>query len=98
LITTSWNNRTILHHAQLAEQSSVNNPDYTSAIANLHATLGGSMDQAAVFFERSLNAQAAMLGLNDIFWLSSLIFIVIIPLIWLTKPGKGGGGAAAGAH
>ncbi|GAU07268.1 DSBA oxidoreductase [Burkholderia stabilis] len=98
LIATGWNNRTILHHAQLAEQSSVNNPDYTGAIANLHATLGGGMDQATAFFERALNAQAAMLGLNDIFWLSSIIFVVIIPLVWLTKPGKGGGGAAAGAH
>ncbi|SIT36824.1 multidrug efflux system protein [Paraburkholderia piptadeniae] len=100
LVTTGWNNRTILHHAQLAEQSSVNNPAYTNAIANVHATLGGSMDQAVAFFERSLNAQAAMLGLNDIFWLSSMIFIVIIPLIWLTRPAKGGGGgaAAAGAH
>ena len=38
-----------------------------------------------------------MLGLNDIFWLSAVIFIAIIPLIWLTRPGKGGGGAA-GAH
>ncbi|MPV65397.1 DHA2 family efflux MFS transporter permease subunit [Burkholderia sp. BE17] len=98
LIATGWNNRTILHHAQLAEQSSVNNSDYTSAIANLHATLGGGVDQATAFFERALNAQAPMLGLNDIFWLSSIIFVVIIPLVWLTKPGKGGGGAAAGAH
>ena len=99
LITTGWNNRTILHHSQLAEQSSATNPDYTNALATIHSTLGGSMDQARAFFEQSLNAQAAMLGLNDIFWLSSMIFIVIIPLIWLTKPGKGGGGAAAaGAH
>jgi DHA2 family multidrug resistance protein len=100
LISTGWNNRTILHHAQLAEQSSVNNPDYTNALTSIHATLGGSMDQARAFFEQSLNAQAAMLGLNDIFWLSAMIFIVIIPLIWLTKPRKGGGGgaAAAGAH
>jgi DHA2 family multidrug resistance protein len=100
LVTTCWNNRTILHHAQLAEQTSVNNPDYANALANIHATLGGSTDQAVAFFERSLNAQAAMLGLNDIFWLSSMIFIVIIPLIWMTKPRKGGGGgaAASGAH
>jgi DHA2 family multidrug resistance protein len=102
LISTGWNNRTILHHAQLAEQSSVNNPAFTNALSSIHATLGGSMDQARAFFEQSLNAQAAMLGLNDIFWLSAMIFIVIIPLIWLTKPRKGGGGgggaAAAGAH
>ncbi|HWT39457.1 MAG TPA: DHA2 family efflux MFS transporter permease subunit [Paraburkholderia sp.] len=99
LISTGWNNRTILHHAQLAEQSGATNPDYAGALAGIHTALGGSTDQAVAFFERSLNAQAAMLGLNDIFWLSSMIFIVIIPLIWLTKPAKGGGGAAAsGAH
>ncbi|WP_322027743.1 DHA2 family efflux MFS transporter permease subunit [Burkholderia sp. BCC1977] len=99
LIATGWNDRTILHHARLAEQSSVNNPVYTSAVAQLQATLGGGVDQAAAFFERTLNAQAAMLALNDIFWVSSIIFIVIIPLVWLTRPGKGGGGGmAAGGH
>jgi hypothetical protein len=59
------------------------------------ATLGGSSDQALAFFERSLTTQAAMLGLNDIFWLSAVILIAIVPLIWLTKPGKG---AAASGH
>ena len=98
LIATGWNDRTILHHARLAEQSSMNNPAYTSAIEQLHATLGGGVDQATAFFERTLNAQAAMLALNDIFWLSSIIFIVIVPLVWLTRPGKGGGGMAGGAH
>ncbi len=98
LISTGWNDRTILHHARLAELSSVNDPLYGSAIANLHAALGGGVDQATAFFEHSLNAQAAMLGLNDIFWLSSMIFIAIIPLVWLTKPSKGAGAGAAGAH
>ncbi|CAB3747547.1 DHA2 family efflux MFS transporter permease subunit [Paraburkholderia solisilvae] len=99
LATTGWNNRTILHHARLVEQSSIDNPTFTGAIDTVHTTLGGSSGQALAFFEQSLNAQAAMLGLNDIFWLSAVIFIVIIPLIWMTKPGKGGaGGAASGAH
>jgi MFS transporter, DHA2 family, multidrug resistance protein len=99
LATTGWNNRTILHHSQLMEQSSIDNPTFTNAISALHSTLGGSNGEALAFFERSLNAQAAMLGLNDIFWLSAVIFIAIIPLIWLTKPGKGGaGGAASAAH
>lgn len=97
LVSTGWNNRTILHHSQLAEQSSVNNPTFVSAIDSLHATLGGSTQTALAAFEQSLNAQAAMLGLNDIFWLSAVIFIAIIPLIWLTKPGKGAGAGAAGA-
>ncbi|HVE06681.1 MAG TPA: DHA2 family efflux MFS transporter permease subunit [Paraburkholderia sp.] len=99
LATTGWNDRTILHHARLAEQTSVNNPTFTGALDAAHAALGGGSSQALAFFEQSMNAQAAMLGLNDIFWLSAMIFIAIIPLIWLTKPAKGGaGGAAAGAH
>ncbi len=97
LVATGWNNRTILHHAQLAEQASVNNPIFTGSINSLQGALGGSTDQALAFFERSLNAQAAMLGLNDIFWLSAVIFIIIVPLIWVTKPSKAGGAAAAGA-
>ena len=97
LVATGWNDRTILHHSQLAEQTSVNNPTFVSGINGLQTTLGGSMDQARAFFEQSMNTQAAMLGLNDIFWLSGVIFIVIIPLIWLTKPSKGGAAAAAGA-
>ncbi|MFM0182607.1 DHA2 family efflux MFS transporter permease subunit [Paraburkholderia aspalathi] len=97
LATTGWNDRTILHHAQLVEQTSVNNPTFTSALDAAQAALGGSASQAMAFFEQSMNAQAAMLGLNDIFWLSAVIFVVIIPLIWLTKPDKASAAAAAGA-
>ncbi|MGF6776708.1 DHA2 family efflux MFS transporter permease subunit [Paraburkholderia sp. GAS334] len=97
LVATGWNDRTILHHAQLAEQTSVNNPTFTGAIDSLQSALGGGTPQAMAFFERSLNTQAAMLGLNDIFWLSAVIFVAIVPLIWLTKPSKAGGAAAAGA-
>jgi DHA2 family multidrug resistance protein len=97
LVSTGWNNRTILHHSQLAEQTSVNNPVFTQGLDALQATLGGSADQAMAYFEHSLNAQAAMLGLNDIFWLSGVIFIAIVPLIWVTKPSKDASAAAAGA-
>jgi DHA2 family multidrug resistance protein len=41
-----------------------------------------------------------MLGLDDVFYAAAVIMIVIIPLIWITKPGKGAGSsdAAAAAH
>ncbi|NPT44994.1 DHA2 family efflux MFS transporter permease subunit [Paraburkholderia sp. 1N] len=97
LLSTGWNNRTILHHARLTEQASVNNPTFVDAIANLQTTLDVSTAKAMAFFESSLNSQASMLGLNDIFWLSGVIFLVIIPLIWVTKPGKGASAGAAGA-
>ncbi|AET90721.1 drug resistance transporter, EmrB/QacA subfamily [Burkholderia sp. YI23] len=97
LANTGWNDRTILHHSQLVEQASVHNPVFVDAIGSVQGALGGSPSQALAFFERTLTTQAAMLGLNDIFWLSAVIFIAIVPLIWLTKPGIGAGAGAAGA-
>ncbi|MGV2288838.1 DHA2 family efflux MFS transporter permease subunit [Trinickia sp. YCB016] len=97
LMQNTWNNRTILHHSQLAEQTSATNPAYVQAIANIQTTLHASAFKAQAFFESQMSAQAAMLGLNDIAWLSAVIFIVIIPLIWITKPSKDGAANAAGA-
>ncbi|WP_321966095.1 DHA2 family efflux MFS transporter permease subunit [Burkholderia cepacia] len=100
LASTAWNDRTILHHAQLAEQGSVNNPIFASAVAGVQSALDAGAPKALTFLETTLNAQATMLGLNDVFWLSSVIFVLIIPLVWVTKPGKGvaAGAAAAGGH
>jgi DHA2 family multidrug resistance protein len=100
LLSTGWNDRTILHHARLVEQTSVGNPTFVAGIAHLQTALDAGTAKATAFFETSLNAQATMLGLNDIFWISAVIFIVIVPLIWVTKPGKGAGAgaAAAGGH
>jgi len=97
IMNTVWNDRTIKHHAQLAEQTSVNNPAYMHAITGIQTTLHASLFKAQAFFETQLNAQASMLGLNDVFWLSAVIFIVVIPLIWITKPSKAGAKNAAGA-
>lgn len=41
--------------------------------------------------------QAAVMGLDDFFYVSTFIFILIIPLIWLTRPVKGGDSAEASA-
>jgi MFS transporter, DHA2 family, multidrug resistance protein len=43
-----------------------------------------------------------MLAANDIFYISAILFLALIPLVWLShpfpSPGGGGGEAAAGAH
>jgi DHA2 family multidrug resistance protein len=99
LSTNAWNNRTILHHARLTEQASVDNPVFRQQIENLQNTLHLSEASAHAMFDFTLTTQAAMMGLNDIFYASSIIFLVIIPLIWITRSTKGsGGGGAAGAH
>ena len=47
-----------------------------------------------------LTEQAFTLAATDLFWLSAMLFLLLIPLVWLSRPAGGGGGAdaAAGAH
>ncbi|KAF1029981.1 MAG: Multidrug export protein EmrB [Burkholderia plantarii] len=102
LIGNAWNNRTILHHERLTEQASVNNPVFQQSIDSMQSALHVGRDTAHAIFNLSVDGQASVMGLNDVFYATAVIFIVIIPLIWITKPsraGKGGGAAdAGGAH
>ncbi len=92
---TVWNDRTIFHHARLAEQASIGNPRYSEALDGIGA-LTGHAESARNVFEAGLNAQAVMLGINDVYWASAIVFIAIIPLIWFARSSKGAGGG--GAH
>ena len=92
-----WNNRTILHHATLTEQSSATNPMFTSQMNALHSTLGLGTHASYSLFDHTVQTQAAMMGLNDVFYGAAVIMIVIIPLIWITKPSKSSVSADAGA-
>ncbi|KDB06688.1 drug resistance transporter, EmrB/QacA subfamily [Burkholderia sp. lig30] len=100
LIGNAWNNRTILHHVRLTEQASINNPTFTQQIDTTQSMLHLNVHSAHALFNASVDGQAAVMGLNDIFYISAVIFIAIIPLIWITKPSKSAAGsdAAAGAH
>ncbi|MBG9387696.1 DHA2 family efflux MFS transporter permease subunit [Caenimonas aquaedulcis] len=98
--TTLWESRAALHHSQLAEAVNPGNPTAQSTIAALRAS-GLSMEQALSQINRLVDQQAFMLAANDIFWLSAVLFLALIPLVWLTHPQKSGAGgaeAAAGAH
>lgn len=85
--TTIWENRTALHHAQLVEQVNPYNPTYIDQLNHL-MQMGMSQAQANGQIERSISQQAAMLGANDIFWISGVLFFVLIVFVWLTKPKK----------
>ena len=92
----AWFTRTELHHARLTEQAYPGNPVFEQFTQFAKNTFGFDALHASAQFDALVNTQAAMLGINDIFYCSALIFIAIIPLIWLTKAGKveGGGGGA----
>jgi DHA2 family multidrug resistance protein len=99
LTTTLWDNRATLHHAQLSETINQGNNAATSAMAGLTGS-GFSADQVLGQINRIVDQQAYMLATNDIFYASAILFLLLIPLVWLAKPQKGGAGgdAAAGAH
>jgi DHA2 family multidrug resistance protein len=100
LAGNEWANRTILHHERLTERGSIGNPAFRQEIGSTQSLLHLHTQSAHALFDSTVTSQAAMMGLNDIFYLSSIIFILIIPLIWITRPAKGGGhaDASAGAH
>jgi DHA2 family multidrug resistance protein len=99
IATTAWDNRSSLHHARLMEHATVYDPQFTQGMQNLEQ-LGMNSDQAHAVFERTLSVQAGMLGANDIFWVSSLLFLGLIIFVWNTKPihGQKAPVDAGGAH
>lgn len=99
ITTTLWENRAALHHAQLAESVNQGNNAATSAMNGL-AGSGLSSEQVLGQINRLVDQQSFMLAANDIFYASAILFLLLIPLVWLARPQKGGAGgdAAAGAH
>lgn len=98
--TTLWESRAALHHAQLAESLAPGNAAFQSALAGLQAA-GLTAEQALAQVNRMIDQQAFTLAANDLFHVSSLIFLALIALVWLTRPqtaGQGAADAAAGAH
>jgi MFS transporter, DHA2 family, multidrug resistance protein len=98
IATTFWDRRASLHHAQLVERITAYDPASTQALANMQAG-GLTQPQSLERINRMIDAQAFMMSANDVFFASAILFIVLIGVIWLARPVKGGAaGAAAGAH
>lgn len=99
VVTTVWENRATVHHVQLTESI---NPGNATAMATMNSlsSSGLSADQVLAQINRLIDQQAFMLASNDIFYASAVLFIFLIPLVWLARPqmGGAGAGAAAGAH
>jgi DHA2 family multidrug resistance protein len=96
---TVWQDRAALHHAQLSELVNQGSTAATSAIAGLGAS-GMSTEQALSQINRMLDQQAYMLAADDVFFGSALIFLLLIPFVWLVRPirvASGGKSAAAEA-
>ncbi len=85
-----WDNRQTLHRTQLVEHLNL----YDAATRHFTDTLQGlgmSAQQAYEQIDRLLVGQSYMLATNDIFWSVGVLFLLIVPVLWTTRPPFGGG-------
>jgi len=95
IATTLWDHRATLHHAHIVER--LNGAD---AIATLQAG-GLTAQQSHAALERLVDQQAFMLSANDVFYVSAVLFLALIAVVWLARPVRGtpqATDAAGGAH
>ncbi len=99
VVTTVWEDRAALHHAQLVEAVNLGSAATQSALQGLQAA-GLTSEQALAQVNRLVDQQAFMLAANDVFYASAALFLLLIPLVWVTRPQRSAGAAdaAAGAH
>jgi DHA2 family multidrug resistance protein len=93
--TTVWDDRATMHHAHLTESINSGSIATTQTLSNLRGS-GLDATQSLAMVDRLLNAQAYVLSADDIFYASAIIFLVLLPFLWLARPAKGAD--AGGAH
>ncbi len=93
LIIAAWDHRQALHHTRLAEHLGLGDPQVAGFLGKAAAAgFGGAQPHGLL--EGLLENQAYMLATNDIFWLCGILFMILVPLIWTTRPPFGQAGAA----
>jgi DHA2 family multidrug resistance protein len=97
IFTSAWFNRSSVHHAALAEHINFANPVSTYALKTMTDT-GMSGQQALIYLNNMINQQATTLAVNDLAWLSSLLFLGLIGFVWLIHPPKKMVAVDSGAH
>ncbi|MDD5334390.1 MAG: DHA2 family efflux MFS transporter permease subunit [Rhodoferax sp.] len=85
IATTVWQDRAAMHHAQLAESINSGNFAATQVLTGM-GSAGFTPEQALAQVNRLVDQQSYMLGANDVFFASALIFLLLIPVVWLSRP------------
>ena len=86
-----------MHHAHLVESVSVGNPAAAQALSGLQASgLDGA--QSLALLDRLVNVQSYVLAADDIFYGSAVVFLALLPFVWITRRRKSAAVDAGGAH
>jgi MFS transporter, DHA2 family, multidrug resistance protein len=97
--STMLTRRAQFHQSRLVEQMQGLNPSYPDFAQQLAHTYGSTADSSLTLANiyQTVLQQANLLSYLDAFKLLGLVFLALLPLLLLVKPGKGGGGQVA-AH
>jgi DHA2 family multidrug resistance protein len=97
-VTTLWDNRATMHHVHMAERLSQADPAATDGLQTLMGA-GLSFEQAAAQINRLIDQQAFTRAADDVYLLSSVLFLCLIPLVWMARPRRMATAVdAGGAH
>ncbi|MGC0151358.1 DHA2 family efflux MFS transporter permease subunit [Chromobacterium vaccinii] len=97
ITTTMWDRREAQHHAKLTEHVTQYDPASVSwfdAMGRLG--LGGSQQHALT--QLQITKQGYIMAANEIFWVSGILFVLLIALVWFAKPPFTAAGGDSGAH
>jgi DHA2 family multidrug resistance protein len=96
IFQTAFDHRSIFHHAKLNEVTTNYNPIFQQ-FNSLVQTAGVNHQQAYGVFNRVMDQQSAQLGVDDLFYISAILFVVLIAVIWIAKKPQRDGGNDASA-
>lgn len=92
---TLWQHRGEFHHASLTENITTSHPATTSFMQQLsHAGL--SHQKILGVMNQLLDREALTLAVNDVFLCCAILFVALIPVLWLARPPFGSAGGGAG--
>jgi len=90
-----WNRRSDYHHAVLTEHIRNSADAWTHYQAQL-AAHGIAGSGASEYVNFVISGQASTLGVNDVFNVLGLMFLLLVPMVWLAKPPFGARAANPG--
>jgi DHA2 family multidrug resistance protein len=98
-MSTLLTRRSQFHQSRLVEHVQNLNPAYPDYAHQLGTVVGGAPDASTTLagIYQQVVQQAQLLSYLDDFKILGVVFLALLPLLLLVKPGKGGG-AAAPAH
>jgi MFS transporter, DHA2 family, multidrug resistance protein len=80
-----WNDRQDFHHAVLTEHIRPDSPGWMQTQQAL-GSMGVSATQTLSYAEHIITQQASTLAVNDIYVMYAVIFILLIPIVWFSRP------------